>query len=394
MNPQTTETNPSFVPLCVPSIQGNAWEYIKECLDTGWVSSVGTYVDQFERIVARRVDADYAVATSCGTAALHVALLVAGVEPDDEVLLPSVTFIAPANAIRYCGAWPIFIDSDPIYWQIDTEKISNFLLKECEWRHGHCHNRVTERRVKALLPVHVLGHPCDLDTINSLAQKYALTVIEDASESLGAQYKGYPIGGGENIVCFSFNGNKIATTGGGGMITTNHREWAERAKHLTTQAKIDQIEYIHDEIGYNYRLTNILAALGCSQIELLDSFISCKKRIAAMYRKAFAELEQVTCMPTAEWADSIEWLFTIHISGLDHEKRRWFIKEMGQRNIQVRPLWKPLHQLPLYAQAQCSDLEVANKLYESSISLPCSTGLTECDQIRVIDSVRELVEKS
>ncbi len=226
------------VPLIVPEICGNEWLYVKECLDTGWVSSVGSYVDRFEQMVAKQVGAKYAAATVNGTSALHVALLVAGVKrEEDEVLVSTLTFIAPVNAIRYAGAWPVFIDAEPDYWQIDPSKVVEFLESSCRWSNGALYNSRTGRRVTAIIPVHVLGHPVDLDPILAIAEKYGLKVIEDATEGLGATYKGQSLGSLGHIGCFSFNGNKIITTGGGGMLVTNDEEWARKAKYLTTQAR-------------------------------------------------------------------------------------------------------------------------------------------------------------
>jgi perosamine synthetase len=268
---------PGFIPLCVPEIRGNEWDYIKECLDSNWVSSVGAFVDRFEGAVANYVGTEHAVATVSGTAALHIALLVAGVQPDDEVLVPTLSFIAPANAIRYVGAWPVFIDAEPIHWQMDPVKVQGFLENECRSQGGNLINRTTGRRVKAILPVHILGHPCDMDPILEVADRYELITIEDATESLGAQYKKRMAGKLGQIACFSFNGNKLITTGGGGMIVTDNQAWAERARYLTTQAKDDPIEYFHSEIGYNYRLTNIQAAMGVAQMEQIENFINQKK---------------------------------------------------------------------------------------------------------------------
>src|SRR5271157_5808253 len=248
-----------FIPLIVPEISGNVWRYVKECLDTNWVSSVGSYVDRFERMVAQHVRTKHAVATVNGTAALHIALLVAGVQPNDEVVVSTLTFIAPVNAIRYVGAWPVFIDAEPDYWQVDPSGVVDFLEQGCRWHKGALHNRLTGRRVSAVIPVHILGHPVDLDPILEVARKYGLKVIEDATEGLGATYRGRPLGSIGDIGCFSFNGNKIITTGGGGMLATSNEEWAQKAKYLTTQAKDDPTEYVHSEIGYNYRLTNLLA---------------------------------------------------------------------------------------------------------------------------------------
>ena len=257
------------IPLSVPEIRGNEWRYVKECLDTNWVSSVGAYVDRFEQMVAQQAETKHAVATVNGTAALHVALMVAGVQPEDEVLVSTLTFIAPVNAIRYVGAWPVFIDAEPTYWQMDPARVVEFLEQGCRWNDGALYNRRTGRRVTAVIPVHILGHPVDIDPIMAVARKFGLKVIEDATEGLGATYKGRSLGCLGDIACFSFNGNKIITTGGGGMIVTDNEEWARKAKYLTTQAKDDPIEYVHGEVGYNYRLTNLLAAVGCAQMEQL-----------------------------------------------------------------------------------------------------------------------------
>jgi perosamine synthetase len=209
------------IPLCVPEIRGNEWRYIKDCLDTGWISSVGSYVDRFERMVADCVGAAHAVATVNGTSALHIALQIAGVERDDEVLVSSLTFIAPANAVRYLGAWPIFVDAEPDYWQWDTVRVRTFLEDECRFTDGELRNKASGRRVKALLPVHVLGHPVDLAPLLDIAQKFGLRIVEDATESLGATYRDQPVGHLADLACFSFNGNKLLTTGGGGMIVTD-----------------------------------------------------------------------------------------------------------------------------------------------------------------------------
>lgn len=225
------------IPLCVPELSGNEWKYVKECLDTNWVSSAGPFVDRFERMVADFVGARFGVATASGTAALHIALLVAGIEPDEEVIVSSLTFVAPANAIRYVGAWPVFVDAEPNHWQMDPQKLMGFLTNECVWTNGELRNKLTGRRIKAILPVHILGHPCDMDPIAQIARKFELVLVEDATESLGAQYKSRPVGKPGDVACFSFNGNKVITTGGGGMIVTDDERWAKKAKYLSTDRK-------------------------------------------------------------------------------------------------------------------------------------------------------------
>jgi len=377
------------IPLCVPEIRGNEWKYVKECLDTNWVSSAGPVVDRFERVVADYVGARYGVATVNGTAALHMALLVSGVQPDEEVLVSTLTFIAPANAIRYVGAWPIFVDADPLYWQMNPEKVVDFLEKECQWRSGALYNRATGRRIKAILSVHILGHPCDMDPILELARKYNLVVVEDATESLGAKYKGRMVGHLGDIACFSFNGNKIITTGGGGMIVTDNEAWAARARYLTTQAKDDPIESIHNEIGYNYRLTNIQAALGCAQMEKLDEYVAIKRRIARSYAEEFSCVSGIACMPEASWATSIFWMFTILLDeGAYGMGRRALLKRLKGSGIETRPLWQPLHQSPVYRGSYTSGGAVAEEIAATALSLPSSVGLNPVDQHRVVSKIR------
>jgi len=365
-----------MIPLCVPEIRGNEWKYIKECLDTNWVSSVGPFVDRFERELANYVDTKYAVATCNGTGALHIALLVAGVQPEDEVLVSTLTFIAPANAVRYVGAWPIFIDAEPEHWQMDPRKVADFIERECHWVNGELRNKTTCRRVKAILPVHILGHPCDMDPILEVARKCNLVVIEDATESLGAKYKERMVGHLGDIACFSFNGNKIITTGGGGMIVTDNEAWARKAKYLTTQAKDDPVEYIHNEIGYNYRLTNVQAAMGCAQLEQLDDYIAAKRRIAAYYTEHLASVPGIEPPREAERVFSIFWLYTVLVEserfGFDS---RALMHKLREAQIGTRPLWHTIHDLPPYKDCQAYHLEVAQQLYRQGLSLPCSVGL-------------------
>jgi perosamine synthetase len=378
-----------FIPLSVPEIRGNEWEYVKECLDSGWVSSVGSYVERFERMVAEQAGTRYAVATVNGTSALHISLLVAGVRPDDEVLVSTLTFIAPVNAIRYAGAWPVFVDAEPAYWQIDPERVQDFIERDCEWINNELRNRHTGRRVSAIVPVHILGHPVDMEPILTIARKYDLKVIEDSTEALGSMYRGKSPGSCGDIGCFSFNGNKIITTGGGGMIVTDREDWAKRAKHLTTQAKDDPIEYIHGEIGFNYRLTNVLAAIGCAQMEQLGSYVAKKRSIAARYQHGFAGIAGLTPMKNASWAESTYWMYTILVDpvefGMDS---RQLLRVLELQKIQTRPLWQPIHLSPAHTvKVVAQSLPVAEHLADHALSLPCSVNLSEHDQDRVISAI-------
>lgn len=378
-------TSDAFIPLAVPHLGGNEWKYVKECLDTNWVSSVGTYVDRFEVDLASYVGRERAVATTSGTAALHLALMIAGVGQDDEVLVSDMTFIAPANAIRYVGAFPVFVDADPAHWEMDAHKLADFMTSGCEWKDGALINRATQRRIRAIMPVHILGHPCDMDPILELARQYDLKVIEDATESLGALYKGRPVGSHGDIACFSFNGNKVITTGGGGMLVTDSQELADRARYLSTQAKDDPIEYVHGEVGYNYRLTNVQAAIGVAQMEQLDEFVAKKRHIADAYRRGLAHLPGVTVQVEAEWADTTSWLSTVLFDAASYGRDARSTMEHLQKNgIQTRPLWQPMHSAAPFADCFATDCSISERLYGEALSLPSSVDLTDQQLEKII----------
>jgi len=380
------------IPLCVPNIGGNERPYIEECLNTGWVSSVGPFVERFERDFAAACGVPYAVATTSGTAALHTALLLAGVQPGDEVILPSLTFTAPANAVRYVGAWPTFIDVDQDYWQLDPGELRAFLRDDCRVSRGELHNRHTGRRVVAVLPVDILGHPCDLPAIQKITEQYGLAMVEDATESLGALCRGKPLGQWSRLTCFSFNANKVMTTGGGGMLVTDDPQLAQRARYLTTQAKDDPLEFVHHEIGYNYRLTSVQAALGCAQLERLPAFVATKRRIATRYAEALEELPGIQPMKEAPWATASYWMYTIPVDaercGTDSRSLR---KALAASNIETRPLWQPLHLSPAHRESFARSCPVASRVNRLALSIPCSTSLTEEEQRRVIRALQQEV---
>ena len=378
-----------FVGLCEPHIAGHEWEYVKECFDTGWVSSVGAFVDRFEREFAQRAGVDHAVAMGSGTAALHIALLVSGIRAGDEVIAPALTFIAPLNAIRYVGAWPVVLDVDATYWQLDPNEVRRFLGTDCERRGGKLLNRHTGRPVTGIMPVDILGHPADLGELRSVADEYGLTLIEDATESLGAKYRDVPLGSISPVTCFSFNGNKLITTGGGGMLVTNDASLAKRARYLATQAKDDPLEYIHNVVGFNYRLTNVLAAMGCAQLEQLDDFVVRKRVIATRYAEAFADIDGIDPMREAPWASSAFWMFTVLVDELRYGcDSRSLLRRLGEDKIQARPLWQPMHRSLAHAGAWCGSCPVADTVHARALSLPCSVGLSAADQARVIEAVR------
>jgi len=386
----TMSEDSSTIPLSVPCLQGREWEYVRECLDTGWVSSVGPFVERFEQAVAEYVGAKHAVAVVNGTSALHIALLCSGVQPDDEVLVPTLTFIASANSIRYAGAHPVFIDAEPRHWQMDPNLIEHFLTRECERKGGVLRNRTSGRRVRAIMPVHVLGHPADMDPICDLAQRFELEVIEDAAEGMGTRYKRRHVGEFGRVGCFSFNGNKIMTTGGGGMLVTDDEQLAIRARHLTTTAKDNALEYIHGEVGYNYRLTNVAAAIGCAQLEQLDQFVLAKRRIATSYERELGNVDGVQLYSVADHAFCTYWLYTIAVSaevyGTD---RRGLHRRLAQQGIQTRPLWQPLHASGAHGASQAILNGVADQLYGRCLSLPCSIDLSEAGIARVCRGITQ-----
>lgn len=379
------------IPLCIPYLHGNELAYVTKCIEDNWVSSVGAYVDKFEDRFGARLGFPRAVATVNGTAALHIALKVAGVGVGDLVIVSDLTFIAPANAIRHLGAEPVFIDAEPNHWQMDVAQLGFYLETACERRGGGAFDKASGKRIAAIVPVHILGHPVDMDPLMVLAQDFAIPVIEDATESLGAQYLGQQVGTHGDASCFSFNGNKLITTGGGGMIASMNEDFLNTAKHLTTQAKQAGTEYIHDEVGYNYRLVNVLAAMGVAQLEQLDGFVEKKRAIAKTYRAAFATIPGITAQAEADWASSADWLFSARIDqdafGMDSRALILGLKACG---IESRPLWQPMHLSPAHAGALFIGTGVSKALFESVVSLPCSVGLTAGEQNTVIGAIKDL----
>lgn len=380
----------AFIPLSAPHLSGNEWTYIKDCLDTNWVSSVGSYVTRFENDLAKAADMPFAVATTCGTAALHIAFLVAGVRPGDEVIVSSMTFIAPVNAIRYANAVPVLVDAESNYWQMDVDKVRAFLEQDCERRDAGVFNKLTGRRVAAIVPVHILGHPVEMKSLVSLADEFGLVVIEDATEALGSTYFGRPVGSLGHMGCYSFNGNKIITTGGGGMLVTANEKWASKARYLTTQAKNDPQEYIHHEVGYNYRLTNIQAAFGCAQMEALAGYVERRRAINRLYRAALADVPGFVLQAEAEGVRSNFWLSTAHISadefGMNARALRQKLKEA---RIEARPLWQPAHLSPAHHDAVKLPCPVAENLFANCLSIPSCSFSTDADIERVISAISD-----
>jgi dTDP-4-amino-4,6-dideoxygalactose transaminase len=376
------------IPLSVPNLTGNEQRYLDECIETNFVSSAGPFVIRFEEAFSRTVGTAHAVACSSGTAALHVGLQVAGISQGDEVFVSDFTFVATVNPLVYLGARPVLVDSDEATWNIDP----NLVAEELDRRASR-----GLRQPKALLVAHVLGLPADLAPIKEACERHGVMLIEDAAEALGAGYASGPLAGRQVgtvgvVGCFSFNGNKIITTGGGGMIATGDEALANHAQHLTTQARLAGPEYLHDEVGYNYRLTNLAAALGLAQLERLSSFIERKKAIAARYDAAFGDLPGIAIPPRPSWALPTFWLYSVLIDpavvGTD---RTDVLYQLDAKGIQTRPVWAPAHVMPFYRDAGRLGGKVAERLFAQGLSLPCSTGLTNKDQDRVIDAVLSVV---
>jgi len=373
-----------MIPNAVPFLDGNEWKYLKECLDSNWVSSAGPFIERFERGVADYVRARHAVATVNGTAALHLALLVAGVGPGDEVLVPSFTFIATANAVSYCGAVPVFVDSEPKTWCVDPVKVEEFLATRCELRGDRLVNRATGRRIAALLPVHLYGHPADLDALTALTRRYPVALVEDTTEALGAEYKGRRVGVYEQVGCLSFNGNKIITCGGGGMVLTNDPALARRAALLSTQGRTPGTEFVHEEVGYNYRLTNVQAAIGLAQLEQLDRFVEAKRQTASDYAAALRSMDGVEVFHEQPWARSSYWMSSVLLDPEVWGDVRELIRRARAASIELRPLWYPLHRQPVFAACEAFRIEHADALHARGVSLPCSVAITSDERARVV----------
>jgi dTDP-4-amino-4,6-dideoxygalactose transaminase len=373
------------IPLAEPSLGGNAGRYLEECLSTNFVSSVGPFVERFEREFADAVGSRHAVACASGTAAIHLALEILGVGPGDEVLVPTLTFVASANPVRYVGATPVLVDAEAHTYNLDPAVVAAELDRRA---------RLGLRQPRAIEVVHLLGHPADIDPIVEAADRHGVTLFEDASEALGARYAAGRFGGQHvgtigRVGCFSFNGNKLITTGGGGMLVTDEEPLAIRARHLSTQARLPGRAYDHDEVGFNYRLSNLAAALGVAQLERLPELLAGRRAVAARYDAELADLPGFRPAPRAVWADPSFWLYT---AALDPDRatigRDAAIDALASRAIEARPIWTPLHRTRLYADAPRLGGAVADEIVGSAFSLPSSSDLGQDDQARVVEVLR------
>ena len=359
-----------------PSFKGNEWVYLKECLDSTFVSSVGNFVDRFELDLAKYTGAKHAVAVVNGTAALHIALKLAGVTAGNEVIVPALTFVATANAVTYCNATPHFVDSEERTLGIDATKLRDHLAKHTEQRSGQCVNRTTGRVIRALLPMHTFGHPVDLDALLAVAHDFNLVIIEDAAESLGSTYHGQHTGTFGLLGTLSFNGNKTISTGGGGAILTNDASLARHAMHLTSTAKLPHAwEYRHDEIAYNYRLPNLNAALGCAQLEQLPTMLAAKRALFLIYKAAFSSVQGITLLAEPEQCQSNYWLQTLLLDGDQADQLDLVLRATNSAGYMTRPAWTLMHELTQFKNCPKMDLTTAQSLSQRLFNIPSSSSL-------------------
>ncbi len=369
-------TGPGPVALHEPRFAGNEWAYMKECLDSTFVSSVGKFVDRFEADLAAYTGAKHAVAVVNGTAALHMALQLAGVGPGDEVLTPALSFVAIANAVSYCGAVPHFVDSEERTLGVDPLALREYLSGVTEIRSGHCVNRVTGSVIRAIVPMHTFGHPVDMEGVLAVARDYHLALVEDAAESLGSTVQGHHTGTFGMMGTLSFNGNKTITTGGGGAILTDNATLAKRAKHLTTTARVrHRWDFAHDEVGYNYRLPSINAALGCAQLEQLPSFLVAKRRLFERYRAAFSGIPHARIVAEPAGCRSNYWLQALLLDEAAAAQRHAILTATNDAGLMSRPPWTLMHRLVPYRDCPRMDLAIAESLVRRLVNLPSSAHL-------------------
>jgi len=373
-----------MIPLCVPNLAGNERKYLNECIDSTFVSSVGQFVGKFETEIAKSAGVPYAVATSAGTTALHIALVACGVQRDDLVIIPSYTFIATANAISHCGAQPLLADIDAQTWTLDTEALRHMLETVTDCKQGEVIYRPTKQRIAAIMPVYTLGNVADMGSIGRIAKTYNLPVIADAAAAIGATYHGKSIGELATATTFSFNGNKTITSGGGGAVVTNNAVLAERIRHLLSTARVG-IEYVHDMVGYNYRMTNIEAAVGLAQIEQLEHFIARKKEIRQYYNENFRTIPEIGIFPDQD-GESVCWFSGVVLES--GEAVRSMCNVLKENGIEGRTFWKPMHLQPPYRNCARTGMDHSDALWERVLTLPCSTGITDSELKQVVQTVK------
>lgn len=365
-----------MIPLCVPEVKGNEWKYIKECLDTNWVSSVGSYVDKFEVDFAKYLESKSAVVTMNGTAALQLAMATLGIGDGDEVIVPSMTFISSVNSIRYTGAEPVFVDVCKDTFVMDVEKIEELITP----------------KTKAIMPVHIYGYCVDMDRLEKISKKYGLYIIEDATEALGTKYKGKMAGSIGHIGCFSFNGNKLITTGAGGMLVTNDEGIAKRAKYLSNQTKtiMENGAMYHDEVGYNFRMPNVLAAMGVAQLEMVPEYLEAKKKHADLYNKLLSDIEGIQLIKQDDNVDNCYWLYSVLVTEKFKISRDELISALKDNGIASRPFFMLVHKMKPYLNCKFGDMSGSEYVEERGINLPSSVSLTEEEIVKICNIIRKL----
>lgn len=377
-----------MIPLSIPNISGNEWKYVKDCLDTGWISSAGAYVNKFEEAIQNYTGVKHAIACMNGTAGLQVSLNLAGVSSNDIVIAPNLTFVATLNAISYSGAEIALIDICEDSWQLDVDLLKNWLESNTTTKFVNEKPVTTEiasgKKIGAIMPVYVTGGFIDIDKLVEISSTYGIPLIEDSTEALGSFKNGKHAGTSGLTGVLSFNGNKIISTGGGGMILTNDKDIAKRARHITTTAKTDPLDYFHDEVGYNYRLVNVLAAIGVAQMENFESILKRKKEIDALYRSELKGIGDIKFQENDSKSDPNCWLFTFRT-----KKMRALLNHLNSNEIQCRPFWTPMNNLPMYKDLKyISKNDISNKIFKQCISIPSSSNLTIEDQCKVISEIK------
>ena len=386
-----------MIPLSTPNLRGNNLSYLKTCIRTQWVSSAGKYVNFFEKRISKYTGSKYAISCTSGTAALHLALRIIGVREDDEVIVPTMTFIATANSVKYLKASPIFMDCDEFY-NLDVRKTISFIKNKTFLKNNYSYNKKTKKRIFALLVVHVYGNAVDMSSLMTVCKKRNIKIVEDAAGALGTYYlkgkfKNKHAGTVSDVGCLSFNGNKIITSGGGGMILTNDKKLAQKAKYLSTQAMDDPIRYIHNDIGYNYRLTNIQAAIGLAQLEKIKFFLKRKNIIYNFYKKAFKKITDINFAKKPNYAKNNKWMLSIEI---DEKKRKLkknaLIRFLFKNRIETRSTWLPIHKQRKYLNCETYKITNATKLYRKSLNIPSGTNLSLKQAGQVVKTIKKFMK--
>ena len=380
-----------MIPLSIPNISGKEGKYLQECVESNFVSSVGPFVDRFEEDVMKASGARGAVATASGTAGLFLALKAVGVRRGDLVILPSYTFVASANAIAHCGAVPWLFDVEARSWTLDSGQVKECLALQTERHEGELIHLKSGRRIGAIMPVYTFGIPADMDAFKGISEEYQLPLVADAAPALGASYRGRNLGELADLTVFSFNGNKTITSGGGGMVVGGVEVLLKRIRHLSTQARIGP-HYDHDEVGFNYRMTNLQAAVGCAQLERLDEFVLAKRSIAKKYNQAFMEIPGAGIFPEVTYAESACWFSGITINKPILKEVNYLCQQMCENGVEGRTFWKPIHLQVPYSESPYTSFDVTESFWSSILTLPCSTNLTDDDQRKVIDVVSRLLK--